>query len=110
MDFMPVINPSLHARLKKASVVRAEGATIRGNRQVFDEKIKYSSFAANGGQTDGAWGDGRRERGEMMEVTRCNYYHATISLTVSSDASDSFLLPANKGVSISLLSLQENSR
>ena len=34
----------------------------------------------------------------MMEVTRCNYYHATISLTVSCDASDSFLLPANKGV------------
>lgn len=63
MDFMPVINPSLHARLKKASVVRAVGATIRGNRQVFDEKIKYSSFAANGGQTGpGETGGGREER------------------------------------------------
>ena len=79
-------------------MVRAEGATIRGNRQVFDEKIKYSSFAANGGQT----GPGETGGGERRDdgVTRCNYYHATISLTVSSDASDSFLLPSNKGVSI----------
>ena len=84
---------------------RAEGATIRGNscnRQVLDEKIKYSSFAAKTGQT----GPGERG-GEMMEVTRGNYYHATISLTVSSDALDSFLLPANKSVSLSMLSLQQ---
>ena len=46
----------------------------------------------------------------MMEVTRCNYYHATISLTVSCDASDSFLLPANKGVSILLYIFTMNSR
>ena len=84
---------------------RAEGATIRGNRQVLDEKIKYSSFAAKSGQT----GPGERG-GEMMEVTRGNYYHATISLTVSSDALDSFLLPANKSVSLSMLSLQQYER
>ena len=79
-------------------MVRAEGATIRGNRQVFDEKIKYSRSR----QTAVRRGLGRREEGERRDdgVTRCNYYHATISLTVSSDASDSFLLPANKGVSI----------
>ena len=84
---------------------RAEGATIRGNRQVLDEKIKYSSFAAKTGQT----GPGERG-GEMMEVTRCNYYHATISLTVSSDALDSFLLPANKSVSISMFYLYSSTR
>ena len=44
-------------------MVRAEGATVRGNRQVFDEKIKYSSFAANGGQTGpGETGGEREER------------------------------------------------
>ena len=54
---------------------RAEGATIRGNRQVLDEKIKYSSFAAKTGQTGPGerGGERRDDGGNKMQLLSRHY-------------------------------------
>ena len=58
--------------VKGLRVGRAEGATIRGNRQVFDEKIKYSAKSGQTGPGERG-GESRDDGGNKMQLLSRHY-------------------------------------